>query len=67
MRIEHMPSPGTLSHAFDLRRAAMNAINQVEVVARGEPTDGATQLYNFFVECAKHLQPLVKKPATKKE
>jgi hypothetical protein len=54
MRVENLPSPGTLSNSIYLRTAAAKAISNAEVVAgrSGGTTSTANTLHTFFTACA---------------
>lgn len=54
MRIEDLPTPGTIVNGMALRREACAAINASELYLS---VDSRKQLAAFFIECAKKVAP----------
>lgn len=68
MRIEDLPAPGPFSGSQKLRQETCKAISFIEISAayKGGSTAQAEQLYEFFVEAAKKVKPLIPKKTKEK-
>lgn len=59
MILEHMPSPGPFTNSMQLRSEAVKAISACETMMDLSPeTDKVEHLHQFFLGCAKALEPL---------
>lgn len=70
MREASLPSPGTGSSGYHLRRVSAKVISQVQSAARHYPLGKhpeATQLRAFFSACADSLIPLDATPGVEND